>query len=118
MIIKSATVEDSGDYFCGARDYVSRDGKLTVDRTELQVDSLNGYKLFDKFHKTKSEANYAIISNTSKVSDKVLERVVAYVPCLTKEDICLNGGICMKSNPILETMYSKKFCRFKIFFKL
>jgi hypothetical protein len=132
LIIKSAAEEDSGVYFCGARDYVSRGGKLTVSSTDLQVESFDHLKAFHKkqasqsankrtrvnkikIAKSKSKEN----SDKSKISStQVIQRIPAYVPCSRMEDMCLNGGNCLKSNPELEIMYAKKFCRYIFFFSI
>ncbi len=130
LIIKSATEEDSGVYFCGARDYVSRGGKLTVSSTDLQVESFDHLKAFHKKQASQSankrtRVNKIKMAKSKENSDKtkssstqVIQRIPAYVPCSRMEDMCLNGGLCMKSNPELEIIYAKKFCRYNFFFQL
>ena len=33
------------------------------------------------------------------------------VLCEPSENTCMNGGLCMKSNPKLNSIFRKKFCR-------
>lgn len=126
---------DTGVYYCAARDYVSG-GKLKVVKTNLITQSFGKSRFFrKKYLDLHSQVSTRLVQNpttqrptkSSNASDiriqfshipskktrnwSQIKRPNPYVSCRDSENVCLNGGSCLKTNPELKSLFPKMFCR-------
>lgn len=120
LTIRSVEENDAGVYWCAARDYVTKDGNLTSARTRLVINSLDKYSKpritsYSKVYTKPVSTNSAQTATDTKVTTKPItdtsKHLYSIVPCEISENTCQNGGLCMKTNPNINSIFRKKFCR-------